>query len=58
MLPGLTDFGVDEPEESEEMSDDVVAGHQAEEEFIKDEGAKVLIDELIFHLQESGVKME
>ena len=49
---------MDEPEESEEMSNDVVAGHQAEEEFVKDEGAKVLIDEFLFHLQKSGVKME
>ena len=33
------------------MSHYVVTGHQAEEEFVKDEGAEVLVDELVFHLQ-------
>lgn len=51
MLPGWTDFGMDEPEESEEMAHDVVAGHQAEEKLVKDKRAKVLVDELLFHLK-------
>jgi hypothetical protein len=51
MLPGWTDFGMDEPEESEEMSHDVVAGHQAEEKLVKDKRAKVFVDELLFHLK-------